>query len=122
MTSRDAIRVKHGNKHENEVFSEQMSPHIIFVKKEFDDSGHGVTWRGLDGMDTGRNENDGFVSPKSYYFLIAERHPLYIFIPFPSFMRRNDNKVQNPSFVGFIEKIKSKEELFIVFVLLIQLL
>ena len=70
-----------------------MGSHVIFVEKELDDSSHGIAGGSLYGVDSGWDENDGFVDPEPDNFLIAEGMSFGDLESFLSLMRGDDNKI-----------------------------
>ena len=120
MSPWNSIRVKHRNQNKNKILSQKMSSHISFVQKKFNYSSHGITWRSLYGMYSGWNKYYGFISSKFNNFLVAKGKTFSCFKPFFPLMWRYNNKIKNSSLICFIEKILAKEDVFVVFVLLIE--
>lgn len=53
MTPRYSVRVEHGDEYKDEVFSEEVSPHVVFAEQKLDDSLHSVAGGCFDGMNSG---------------------------------------------------------------------
>lgn len=64
MTSKDAVWVQHGNQQEYEVFPQQMGSHVFFIQQKFNYSIHAIAGRGLYGMNSGWNKDNGLIVPK----------------------------------------------------------
>ena len=71
-------------------------------------------------MNPGWDKDDRLVGSKFNNFLITERESFSDLEALFSLMGRDDNKIENSSFESFIEKVLSKEDIFVILVLLIE--
>lgn len=97
-----------------------MGSHIFFVEKESDDSGHCVAGRRLYRVNSSRYKDDRFIGSEFGDLLITERVALCNFEAFSAFVGRDDKEGDYPALVTLGEIVKSKEQLFILLICLVE--